>query len=217
VNVHGTDPNNADSDGDGLTDGDEVLVYGTHPLNPDTDNDGLTDGDEVNVHATDPLNPDSDGDGLTDGEEVNVHGTDPLNPDTDSDGMPDGWEVANGTDPKVYDADHNPDGDCNTNYEEYVAGTDPQDPFSFFAVIDIERTGNPLEIAITWTSVSGKSYAVYYCDADFGVPGNCWVLAEDMIPASGTGTNTWTDDGTLTVPPPEDVPERYYKIEVYKD
>ena len=42
-------------------------------------------------------------------------------------------------------------------------------------------------------------------------------MAQDMIPASETGTNTWIDDGSLTVLPPEDVPERYYKVEVYPD
>jgi hypothetical protein len=59
-----------DSDGDGLTDADEINIYGTNPLNPDTDGDGLTDGDEVNIYGTDPLNPDTDGDGYSDGDEV---------------------------------------------------------------------------------------------------------------------------------------------------
>lgn len=43
----GTDPFKADTDGDGLNDGDEVLKYGTNPLNPDTDGDGYPDGVEV--------------------------------------------------------------------------------------------------------------------------------------------------------------------------
>ena len=45
----------------------------TDPNNPDSDGDGLSDCDEKNVHGTDPNNPDSDGDGLTDGEEVNEY------------------------------------------------------------------------------------------------------------------------------------------------
>ncbi|MFQ5979663.1 MAG: PKD domain-containing protein [Candidatus Heimdallarchaeota archaeon] len=48
----------------------------------DTDGDGLTDEDEINVYGTDPLNPDTDGDGFTDYDEINVYGTDPLDPDT---------------------------------------------------------------------------------------------------------------------------------------
>jgi len=37
----------ADTDGDGLSDGDEVSIYGTNPLEPDTDGDGFDDGWEV--------------------------------------------------------------------------------------------------------------------------------------------------------------------------
>ena len=42
----GTDPSNADTDGDGLPDGDEFLLYFTDPLKPDTDEDGLPDGED---------------------------------------------------------------------------------------------------------------------------------------------------------------------------
>lgn len=88
--VIGTDPNNPDSDGDGLTDGEEVRTTLTDPLNTDTDDDTLSDGEEVNRRETDPNNPDSDGDGLTDGQEIGETFTNPLNPDTDGDGITDG-------------------------------------------------------------------------------------------------------------------------------
>jgi hypothetical protein len=68
--TNGTDPNNADSDGDGLKDGQEVNTTKTDPSRKDTDGDGLSDGDEVNVYKTDPTKSDSDGDGLPDGDEV---------------------------------------------------------------------------------------------------------------------------------------------------
>jgi len=83
----------ADSDGDGLTD-DEELKHGTDPFDPDTDKDGLTDGEEVKQYGTDPLNPDTDWDGLKDGyDEVKKYGTDPLKRDTDNGGVADGHEV----------------------------------------------------------------------------------------------------------------------------
>ena len=53
-------PNDADSDDDGLLDSDEVITYSTSPSDPDSDNDGLTDGEEVNSSGTDPNEP-SDG------------------------------------------------------------------------------------------------------------------------------------------------------------
>jgi len=89
----GTDPNNPDTDGDGLNDGEEYLTYKTDPLNPDTDVDGLSDGNEVLKNKTDPLKADTDGDGLSDGDEVNKYKTDPLKADTDGDGLKDGDEV----------------------------------------------------------------------------------------------------------------------------
>ena len=50
------DPNNADTDGDGLLDGDEVNVYHTNPLKADTDSDGFSDGEEVK-RGFNPLGP----------------------------------------------------------------------------------------------------------------------------------------------------------------
>lgn len=67
-----------DSDQDGLDDGREVQL-GTNQNNSDTDGDALSDGDEVLIWKTDPLNPDSDGDRYLDGEEV-AHGYNPLGP-----------------------------------------------------------------------------------------------------------------------------------------
>ncbi len=109
----GSSPTAADSDSDGLNDGDEVLVHGSNPVLSDTDGDGVTDGDEVNRMAggapapTDPTRRDTDGDLLDDGVETDTGifvgledtGTDPLNPDTDGDGWGDGLEVFSGTDP----------------------------------------------------------------------------------------------------------------------
>lgn len=81
-----------DPDGDLLTNLQE-FQNGTNPRLADTDGDGLNDGDET---VTDPLNADSDGDGLPDGEETS---SDPTLADTDSDGAPDAWELQTGYDP----------------------------------------------------------------------------------------------------------------------
>ncbi|MBI9078014.1 MAG: hypothetical protein JEZ02_21635, partial [Desulfatibacillum sp.] len=98
-----TNPNDRDSDDDGLMDGEEDLNLNgtvdpgeTNPCNPDSDNDGVWDGTELGLTAndvgedtdlglfkpdmdptttTDPLNDDSDEDGWLDGEEdVNANG-----------------------------------------------------------------------------------------------------------------------------------------------
>ncbi|YCM42755.1 LamG-like jellyroll fold domain-containing protein [Verrucomicrobiaceae bacterium 227] len=90
---------------DGLTNAEEFAL-GTDPSDADSDDDGILDGEEViaglDGFITDPLNGDSDGDGLLDGEETsNTNGfiTDPNKVDTDSDTHSDKDEIANGTDP----------------------------------------------------------------------------------------------------------------------
>lgn len=52
-------PDTADTDGDGLTNYDEVAVYGTQLDDDDTDNDGMPDGVEVNQTGTNPAQDDS--------------------------------------------------------------------------------------------------------------------------------------------------------------
>ncbi|NQW29133.1 MAG: OmpA family protein [Ignavibacteria bacterium] len=102
----GTNPFKADTDGDGLTDGDEIMLHKTDPLRRDTDGDGLTDGEEVLELNTNPLLADTDGDGLPDGVEVITYRTNPTNVDTDNDRLFDGEEVLRyKTDPLKKDTD----------------------------------------------------------------------------------------------------------------
>ncbi len=99
INIYRTDVNKKDTDGDGLSDGEEVLRYRTDPLAADTDKDGLSDGLEVNQYKTDPNKADTDGDGLSDYAELMTHRTDPLKIDTDGGGMNDGAEIKAGKNP----------------------------------------------------------------------------------------------------------------------
>lgn len=59
----------ADSDMDKLSDYDEYMTYGTDPMNEDTDGDTLTDAEEIEF-GTDPLLADTDGDGVIDGAQI---------------------------------------------------------------------------------------------------------------------------------------------------
>ena len=77
--IFGTSCSNADSDGDGVDDSND------EDTGRDSDNDGLADAFETTYLGTDPHNADTDGDGVSDGDEVFAQGTDPLNPD---DGQP---------------------------------------------------------------------------------------------------------------------------------
>ena len=117
-----TSPFVADTDGDGLTDGEE-RTFTSNPTKKDTDNDGLTDKEEKK-YGTNPLVKDTDKDGLTDGEEVKKYKTNPTVADTDKDGLRDGDEVALGTNPRKKDTD----GDGLNDGDEVKAGTKPLKP-----------------------------------------------------------------------------------------
>lgn len=77
-----------DSDGDGISNGDERNTYGTHPGKADTDDDGISDAEELS-YWTDSWDEDPDNDGLS-----NV-----TDPDADGDGFRDGLEVKHGFSP----------------------------------------------------------------------------------------------------------------------
>jgi cell wall-associated NlpC family hydrolase len=111
---YGLDPHDADTDGDGITDGYELIVLGTDPDNADSDFDGLSDSTEISLGldpnvadnpdpdagwgAPDDMLLDTDGDGITDWGE-RLAGTDAHDADSDDDGVLDGDELAAGTDP----------------------------------------------------------------------------------------------------------------------
>lgn len=119
----GTDPYNADTDNDGLTDYQEYIFTQTDPLvydsvikdvadaDIDSDKDGLSNIDEI-TRGTYPWSSDSDEDGITDYNEIKIYFTDPLNADSDKDGIEDGSEVKLGLDPNNAATHGVPDGEC---------------------------------------------------------------------------------------------------------
>ena len=127
----------ADSDGDGISDADELAGYdiaisrggtqistrkvASNPSLTDSDNDGLSDAQE-RTRFTDPLKADTDADGLSDNEEVNTWVSNPSDVDTDNDSggnasLFDGNELKDfGTSPTLPDSD----GDQYSDYREII-------------------------------------------------------------------------------------------------
>ena len=143
----GTDPRNADTDQDSLSDGEEYDTYKTNPLNRDSDDDELGDGSEAQVHSTNALKPDSDMDGLNDYAEVAQHKTSPIKADTDDDGLTDGREIdETKTDPTKPDSD----GDGLTDGAEVTTHkTNPTkldtDGGTVADGLEVERRSDPLK------------------------------------------------------------------------
>lgn len=158
VDAGETDPNNPaddvmvkDTDGDGLSD-DEETTIGSNPMDADSDDDGLIDGQEPNPTAdTDGdglinvLDPDSDNDGLFDGTEA---GKDCANAATAAAAkrcVPDADMGATTTSPvkKDTDAGGKPDGaeDANLNGKIDAGETDPNNPADDKDVLDTDNDG----------------------------------------------------------------------------
>ncbi len=122
---------------DGIMDPDEIWTE-TDPNNPDTDGDGINDGHGEDKNFNGTIDGDTNKDRIWQSGEVWTE-TDPLNFDTDGDGLPDGWEVWNNLDPLdsgtvslrggtpnlVNGPTADPDADEFTNAQEYANGTNP--------------------------------------------------------------------------------------------
>lgn len=107
-----------DTDGDGLSDYQELYMTMTDPLLIDTDGDGISDADEdldgdglsnkdELIYGTNPLCADTDGDNIIDSDELFKYKSDPLLSDTDGDGLDDYEDVLLGFSPLLQDTDHN--------------------------------------------------------------------------------------------------------------
>ena len=123
------------------------------------------------LHAT----ADTDGDGLGDRDEMDVHHTDFLLPDTDGDRHPDGAEI--------------------------IAGMDPLDPSSVFAIT--RMVWEQAEQALTWPSRAGRLYTIVATE-DMNRPMTNW---PDYIDQPGT-------DGTMTVTNPALAPLEWLGVRV---
>ncbi len=131
--------------------------------------------------------------------------------DSDNDKLPDSWEW------QVVDADHSDaittvgqvlpgddfDGDGRSNMFEYLTGTSPVHPASFFdAEFGLEPDGS---LTLRWPTVPGKMYAVLSCEG----LGTQWLPLVAAQPGTG-GVLVFSDDAAGS---PRRM--RFYKVTVY--
>ncbi len=191
-----TDPNDPDSDGDGIEDGEEVYAgldgQVTNPNSNDTDGDMLPDQWEIQngFDATSALDAasDTDADSLTVVEEFGA-GTDPRDEDTDDDMILDGEELIPGidgyiTDPLVADTDE----DAFSDGLEISLGTSPLNANSY--------PKPDVEISTTWVIVNGT------LNVTITNTGNWIASSVQVMLTVVSSTSSYSDDSYafITVP-----------------
>ncbi len=163
-----------------------VTDTGAYPMGfaADFDGDGMPDWWEVK-NSLDPTIDDSvenpDGDAFTNVEEYNA-GTDPhvfdftvfdygegnifvvdtsWATDTDGDGIPDWMELQYTGSFTSMSANGDDDGDGISNYAEFIAGSNPHDSTSVFAIKEVQDADAGNGWIMTWDTQIGRIYSVY--------------------------------------------------------
>ncbi|HXJ61851.1 MAG TPA: CotH kinase family protein, partial [Verrucomicrobiae bacterium] len=92
--------------------------------------------------------------------------------DSDGDGMSDKWELDHGLIPGILDGDDDADSDGMTNYQEYLAGTNPYDPSDHLRLMASSvETSASRSILLSFSMRSNKTYTVVYADT---IPATAW-------------------------------------------
>jgi hypothetical protein len=117
---------------------------------------------------------------------------------SDSDGIPDWWRLgafghATGLAADLSRASDDSDNDGQTNYQEYLAGTDPLDAASVLKITAIQPYGNT-DVVVNWFGVNGVDYQLQRSDSLN--PAN-WVNVGQVVIGSGFNSTTY-DRGGLT-------------------
>jgi len=132
----------------------------------------------------------------------------PVLADSDGDGIPDFWMMqhfdhSTGQVADKSRAEDDADGDGMSNWEEFLAGTNPTDGASAFRVLSITRENDDLRV--TWLTAGGRTNAV---QAASGPSGSYSDLSSNIVIAGVSDTTTnYLDLGAVT-----NSPGRFYRI-----
>jgi len=126
-----------------------------------------------------------------------------VNFDSDIDGLPDWWEKTYANNVTSMIASANSDSDGFTNYQEYLANTNPTNSASFFAIDSFVALADQ---TVAFIGSTARQYQVYYTTNDLAATNLAWNAAHTNL-VWGTGTNS-----SITVTNTEDTV--FYRLRV---
>ena len=111
--------------------------------------------------------------------------------DGDADGMADEWEITYFGSTEAGQPHLDGDGDGHGNLDEFLAGTQPNEPNSLFQITEITQTEAGNGFTVSWVAAPGRSYTVHWTND----------LRQAFVPiASGLTTGSYTDTSHHTDP-----------------
>ena len=181
------EPTTTDSDGDYLMDSEEVAA-GSSLYNPDTDGDGITDADEMFLTGTNPISADTNGNGYTDYNEfygnytvdttVNGAGYSPT--DWDGDGY------ADPVDPAPLSTVNDPDSDG-----DYVPDSQDSNPYDPAVWADSNTNGINDDAEQPNADTDGDGIS----DATDSNPSDPWIYNDWNYTGTNDQNEDWDGDG----------------------
>ena len=117
--------------------------------------------------------------------------------DSDGDGIPDNFETAFGAGSNL-DRDADADNDGASNWEEYIAGTNPTNELSY---LRLDLSTMPGQATLQVTAVSNRTYTVQFSD---DVAAGLWRGLGDIVSRTNNRVEMITDPGWTT--------NRFYRI-----
>ncbi|MFW2479242.1 MAG: hypothetical protein ACN4GF_03825 [Lentimonas sp.] len=120
--------------------------------------------------------------------------------DADDDGMPDAYEETNGLDLLVDDRADDLDGDGQSNGDEYIAGTDPDDASQLYVLTSQSVTISGFEVVL-----AGKAGRTYELSRKLDLTAPTWTPVDSEVVVS---------DGTVTLQDSSSFDKAFYQVEV---
>jgi hypothetical protein len=85
-----------------------------------------------------------------------------------------------------------------TNWQEYIAGTDPRDPLSYLRVDQVSATGS---VQVEFLAISNRTYTIQFTD---GLMSSPWTRLADVAARTSNRVEVVTD--------PNPNPNRFYRL-----